>query len=296
MRVIPKDKVIFHFNTTNKANYTVQDGEVFWVEADDCYSGQITDASVKRTDIDISIMDCAVGPIDVEGAEPGDTLCVEVMAIDLADHGIMVTNCGLGVLGDRITEPDTKIIPVHDGFAHFSDTIKIPLTPMIGVMGVAPKSGEIHCAVPDDHGANMDTKLVKVGSRVYFPVAQKGAGLAVGDMHACMGDGELSGTGIEIAGRMCLKVTVYKDLPIERPVIETYDGIYFLASRPTLDESIKVATSDVVDFLMKKLDLNFPDAYRLMSATCDAQICEVVDDNVTVRLHCPKFDTRIQTL
>ncbi|MBE6972277.1 MAG: acetamidase [Ruminococcaceae bacterium] len=296
MRVIPKDKVIFHFNTTNKANYTVQDGEVFWVEADDCYSGQITDASVKRTDIDISIMDCAVGPIDVEGAEPGDTLCVEVMAIDLADHGIMVTNCGLGVLGDRITEPDTKIIPISDGFAHFSDTIKIPLTPMIGVMGVAPKSGEIHCAVPDDHGANMDTKLVKVGSRVYFPVAQKGAGLAVGDMHACMGDGELSGTGIEIAGRMCLKVTVYKDRPIERPVIETYDGIYFLASRPTLDESIKVATSDVVDFLMKKLDLNFPDAYRLMSATCDAQICEVVDDNVTVRLHCPKFDTRIQTL
>ena len=296
MRVIPKDKVIFHFNTTNKANYTVQDGEVFWVEADDCYSGQITDASVKRTDIDISIMDCAVGPIDVEGAEPGDTLCVEVMAIDLADHGIMVTNCGLGVLGDRITEPDTKIIPVHDGFAHFSDTIKIPLTPMIGVMGVAPKSGEIHCAVPDDHGANMDTKLVKVGSRVYFPVAQKGAGLAVGDMHACMGAGELSGTGIDIAGRMCLKVTVYKDRPIERPVIETYDGIYFLASRPTLDESIKVATSDVVDFLMKKLDLNFPDAYRLMSATCDAQICEVVDDNVTVRLHCPKFDTRIQTL
>ena len=76
MRVIPKDKVIFHFNTTNKANYTVQDGEVFWVEADDCYSGQITDASVKRPDIDIGIMDCAVGPLDVEGAHPGDTLCV----------------------------------------------------------------------------------------------------------------------------------------------------------------------------------------------------------------------------
>ena len=278
MRVIPKDKVIFHFNTTNEANYTVNDGEVFWVE------------------VDISIMDCAVGPINVEGAMPGDTLCVEVMAIDPADHGIMVTNCGLGVLGERISEPDTKIIPVHDGFAHFSDSIKIPLTPMIGVMGVAPKSGEIHCAVPHDHGANMDTKMVKVGARVYFPVAKEGAGLAVGDMHACMGDGELSGTGIEIAGRMCLKVTVYKDRPIERPVIETYDGLYFLASRPTLEESVKVATADVTEFLMKKLNLNFPDAYRLMSATCDAQICEVVDDNMTVRLHCPKFDTRIQTL
>lgn len=296
MRVIPKDKVIFSFNTTNPASYTVQDGETFWVEADDCYSGQITDASVRRPDIDISIMDCAVGPIHIEGAHPGDTLCVEVMAIDLAPQGVMVTSPGLGVLGDRITEPDTKIIPVHDGFAYFSDAIRIPLTPMIGVMGVAPRSGEIHCAVPDDHGANMDTKLVKAGSRVYFPVSVEGAGLAVGDMHACMGDGELSGTGIEIAGRMCLKVTVCHDRPIQRPVIETADGIYFLASRVTLEESIKVAAADTVEFLMKKLDLNFPDAYRLMSATCDAQISEVVDDNVTVRLHCPKLDTGIQTL
>lgn len=296
MKVIPKDKVIFHFNTTNPANYTVADGEVFWVEADDCYSGQITDETVKRTDIDISIMDCAVGPIHVEGAHPGDTLCVEVMAIDLADHGIMVTNCGLGVLGDRIEQPDTKIIPIRDGFAWFSPDIPIPLTPMIGVMGVAPASGEIHCAVPHDHGANMDTKLVKVGSRVYFPVAQEGAGLAVGDMHACMGDGELSGTGIEIAGRMCLKTTVYHDRPIRRPVIETGEGLYFLASRPTLEESVRVAAEDAVDFLMKKFGLAFPDAYRLMSATCDAQICEVVDDNVTARIHCPKFDSRVHTL
>lgn len=118
------------------------------------------------------------------------------MAIDLAPQGVMVTSVGLGVLGDHITEPNTKIIPVHDGFAHFSDDIKLPLTPMIGVMGVATKNGEIHCAVPEDHGANMDTKLVRVGSRVYFPVNAEGAGLAVGDMHACMGDGELSGTGI----------------------------------------------------------------------------------------------------
>ena len=241
-------------------------------------------------------MDCAVGPIAVNGAHPGDTLCVEVMAIDLAPQGVMVTSVGLGVLGDHITEPDTKIIPVHDGFAHFSDDIKLPLTPMIGVMGVATKSGEIHCAVPEDHGANIDTKLIRVGSRVYFPVNAEGAGLAVGDMHACMGDGELSGTGIEIAGRMCLRVTVYHDRPIERPVIETADSLYFLASRPTLDESIKLGTEDTVKFLMKKFDINFPDAYRLLSATCDVQISEVVDDNVTIRIRVPKFDNRVRTL
>lgn len=105
------------------------------METDDCYSGQITDASVKRPDIDITIMDCSVGPIEVRGAKPGDTLCVEILAIELGRQGVMVTSKGLGVLGDRITEADTKVIPIEDGFACFSDKIRLPLTPMVGVCG-----------------------------------------------------------------------------------------------------------------------------------------------------------------
>ena len=67
MRVIPKDKVVFSFNAEHPCQYSVEDGETFWVETDDCYGGQITDASVKRPDIDITIMDCSVGPIEVRG-------------------------------------------------------------------------------------------------------------------------------------------------------------------------------------------------------------------------------------
>ena len=297
MRVIPKDKVIFHFSGDNPMQYHVRDGETFWVETDDCYSGQITDASVKRPDIDISIMDCSVGPIAVEGAQPGDTLCVDILAIELADHGVMVTSKGLGVLGDRITEPDTKIIPIRDGFAHFSATIQLPLTPMVGVCGVAPAPGlRIHCAVPGDHGSNLDTKMIKAGSRVYLPVQTQGAGLAVGDLHACMGDGELSGTGIDTAGRICIKTTVDRTRPIERPVVETGESLYFLASAPTLEEAIKIAVADVTAFLQRKLALSFPDAYRLVSATCDIQISQVVNDLCTVRAHCPKFNTGVKTL
>lgn len=297
MRVIPKDQVIFTFNAANPASHRVADRETFWVETDDCYSGQIKNSSVKRPDIDISIMDCSVGPIFVEGAMPGDTLCVEILAIEFGPQGVMVTSKGLGVLGDRITEPDTKIIPIKDGFAHFSDEIRLPLTPMVGVCGVAPKPGlDIHCAVPGDHGANMDTKMVKVGSKVYLPVEVAGALLAVGDLHACMGDGELSGTGIETPGRICIKTTVYRDRPVTRPVIETADGLYFLASAQTLEQATKIAVADTVEFLMKKLSLCFPDAYRLLSATCDIQISQVVNDLVTVRVHCPKFNTKIETL
>jgi len=296
MRIIPKDRVIYSFNQKNASQYTVADGEIFWVETDDCYSGQIKNEATKRPDIDISIMDCSVGPIAVENAKAGDVLCVESVDIALAPQGVMVTSPGLGVLGDRIKEPNTKIIPVKDGFAIFSDKIKLPLTPMVGVVGVAPKAGDIHCAIPGDHGSNMDTKIIKKGSKLYLPVAIDGAGLAVGDIHACMGDGELSGTGIEIAGKICMKTDVIKGFQLERPMVETAEEIYTIASDPDMKSAIKTAVGDMVEFLMKKLDLAFPDAYRLLSATCDIQISQVVNDALTVRVRAPKLHLGIMAV
>ena len=293
MQVIPKDKVIYSFNPKNPMEYSVQDGESFWVETDDCYSGQISSEKILRPQIDISIMDCSVGPIAVEGAEPGDVLCIEVLDIQLAPQGVMVTSPGLGLLGYRIKEANTKIIPIKDGYAIFSPEIHLPLTPMIGVMGVAPKEGDIHCSVPGDHGSNMDTKMVKVGSKVYLPVGVKGAGLAVGDIHACMGDGEISGTGIEIAGKMFLKTTVLKKSFTSRPIIETKDSIFTIASAADIHEAIRAALEDMVSLLMRKKNLAFPDAYRLLSAACDIQISQLVNNSLTVRVRAPKADLSI---
>lgn len=293
MQVFAKDKVIFSFNRTNPPAYHVADGEIFTVNTDDCYSGQIKDASVKRPDIDISIMDCSVGPIYVEGAMPDDVLCVEILKIEFAPFGVMVTSKGLGVLGEKIAAPDTKIIPISGGYAHFAPGIDLPLTPMMGVIGVAPRAGDIHCAVPGDHGANMDTKVITVGSKVYLPVAVPGALLAVGDLHACMGDGELSGTGIETAGSVLLKVTVLKGTRLERPFVETADSIYTIASSKDFKEGVHAAVEDMVNYLMKKTALNFPDAYRLLSAVCDVQISQVVNDLYTFRVRAPKALLRL---
>ena len=91
-------------------------------------------------------------------------------------------------------------------------------------------------------------------------------------------------------------VQLYKDRPVSRPVIETVEALYFTASAVTLDDAIRLAVSDTVAFLEKKLELDFPDAYRLLSATCDIQISQVVNDLKTVRVRCPKFDTGIPTL
>ncbi|MDR3222024.1 MAG: acetamidase/formamidase family protein [Candidatus Accumulibacter sp.] len=295
MKTLLKDKVIYRFAANAPMAYFVEDGESFWVETDDCYKGQIHSAEVLRPQIDISVMDCSVGPISVEGAMPGDTLCVEVLEFSFAPQGVMVTSPGLGLLGHKITKPDTKIIPIRDGLAHFSDTIKLPLTPMIGTLGVLPAKGEIHCAVPGDHGANLDTKIITTGSKVYLPVAVKGAGLALGDMHACMGDGELSGTGIETAGKVCIRTTVYKEFPLTRPMIETGDSIYAIASDKDFREAVKTAMDDMAALLMRKKALDFPDAYRLLSATCDIQISQLVNDLLTVRIRAPKAALQIDS-
>ena len=158
----------------------------------------------------------------------------------------------------------------------------------MGVIGVAPRSGDIHCAVPGDHGSNMDTKIITVGSKVYLPVAVKGALLAVGDLHACMGDGELSGTGIETAGKILMKVTVLKGTRLERPMVETADSMYTIASAKEFKDGVHAAVEDMVNYLMKKTGLSFPDAYRLLSATCDIQVSQVVNDLHTFRVRAPK--------
>lgn len=289
MKTLSKDNVIYSFNPNNEPIYFVDDGETFWVETDDCYSGQIKTSSDLRPNIDISIMDAAVGPINISNATTSDVLCVEILDIQFENQGVMVTSKGLGVLGNRIEHADTKIIKINDGYAHFSDTIKLPLTPMIGVMGVTPKEGDYHCATPGDFGGNMDTKELKIGTKVYLPIFVDGAGLAVADLHSCMGDGELSGTGIETAGKVKLKVSVIKDKQINRPILELDDEIYTIATEKTYESAIKVAVSDMVSILQHKLDLKFQDAYRLLSATCDIRISQVVNGVYTLKVRLPKY-------
>jgi len=296
MQTLQKNNVIYSFNSGNKAVYFVEDGETFWLESDDCYCGQIKSKSDLRPNIDISIMDAAVGPIFVSNASVGDILCVEILDIKFAPYGVMVTSKGLGVLGDLIDKADTKIIEIKDGHAHFSEKIKLPLTPMIGVMGVSPKEGEIHCAIPGNHGGNMDTKELKIGTKVYLPVFVDGANLAVSDFHACMGDGELSGTGIETAGKVCLKVSVIKGKTIQRPMLELADEIYTIATESTYEKAIKVAVEDMVDLLQNKLCIDFLDAYRLLSATCDIRISQVVNGVYTLKVRLPKYVINNQTL
>lgn len=295
MQVLKREHCVHTFNADHPAKYEVESGEIFWVEVEDAYRGEMRDPSVLRPHIKST--NWSTGPIQVKGAMPGDILCVEFMKFEFEDQGAMPTNIGMGLLGDMIDEPTTKIVPIRDGYAIFSDEIHLPLTPMAGVCAVSPEPGvDFRCVYPGDFGGNLDTTKIKAGSKLYLPVINEGANLVIGDFHACMGDGEVSGTAIETPGRALVQVSVRRDRTIKRPVVETDEAIYFLANASTLDEAVRISVLDAIEYMMEKLNLNFQDAYRLFSIACDTQISQVVNPLKTARARCPRFHEKIGLL
>ena len=186
------------------------------------------------------------------------------------------------MLRDRFAGVSFEMIPIERGFAHVAGA-SVPVHPMIGVIGVAPAGAAVPCGSPGPHGGNMDTQLIGEGATVYLPVFWPGALLAAGDMHAAMGDGEICGTGVEVAGSMQLRVGIRRDLELANPVVETAEAIATIASAETLDEAADRATRDMADLLLARLGLSPAAATMLMSAAGQLQVSQVVDPLKTAR-------------
>jgi len=200
----------------------------------------------------------------------------------------MITQPGGGLLGEHITEDQTRLVPVYDDYALLVDRVKIPLNKMIGVLGVAPKGEPVSSVSPGCHGGNLDTKEITEGNIVYFPVATDGALLALGDMHAAMGDGELNGTGIEIGGTAILRVNKKADVSISSPIVETKTETMFLYSDEDFTKATQGSMEIAVRWLQRKHDLKYADAYRLLTAVGDLKVSQLVNPKVTVRVAIPK--------
>ena len=285
MQIIKSDKVIYEFSNDLKEEYRVSQGEEFLVETNDCFYQQIQNTDQVIEDIDSRSLNPATGPIYVEGAKIGDILRVNIKKIDIDKKGCSLAIPKSGFLPDKVKNPKTKIIDIVDGYAVFSDDIKIPIRPMIGVIGVACQKdhGKIKTNTPYKHGGNMDTTDITEGSTLYLPVAADGSMLALGDFHAVMGDGEVCVTGLEIPGQATLELEVIESKKIEWPILETKDSIQVIASDENLEEASRLALESMIDLLEKNLDLSFEDAYILSSLAVDLKISQVVNPKKTVR-------------
>jgi amidase len=285
---LPKEQRVFALAADAPPATRVPSGAQVELETADCFSDQIRHSDDRLAAVDWEKINPATGPVFVEDAQPGDVLAVHVERIEVAGQGVMAVSDGFGVLAERFRGTEIRLVPIVGGQARIAEGVDVPVDPMIGVLGVAPAGAAVPTGTPGSHGGNMDTRLIAEGATVYLPVSVPGALLAVGDLHAAMGDGEICGTGVEVAGRVTLRVTVRRDLQIVNPVVETPKVVATVASAPTLDEAATLATRDMADLLGTRLGLSSAAATVLMSAAGDLQVSQVVDPLKTARFALPK--------
>lgn len=281
-------KTIFTMSADNVPAATVKDKDVIVFETKDCFNNQLLGEDAVLDELDWNAINPATGPVLVEDAMPGDVLKVSILDIQVAPVGTMAAIPDNGVLGKDITGSVLKKIAVKDGIAEFSADIKIPCKPMIGVIGVAPKEGSIPCGEPGSHGGNMDNTRIAAGSVLYLPVFHEGALLAMGDVHACMGDGEIMVTGLEIPAEVTVKVEVLKGKSISDPMLENEEACYTISSDENLENVIYKAVSDMTQIVMKQLHMSLEEAGMLLSAMGNLEFCQVVDPKRTVRMEMKK--------
>lgn len=285
--MVIKDMCIFALGENKEGAVKVQQGEILEFHTNDCFNNQITDEDYIMDTLDWEHINPATGPVYVEGAKKGDVLKVEVLDIVLDDMGTMCCLPENGVLGADITESQVKKIPVKNGKAVFN-RFELPLNPMIGVIGVAPEGEPVPCGTPGRHGGNMDNTKIAKGAILYLPVFNDGAYFGCGDVHACMGDGEIMVSGVEIAAKISVRLTVIKDVSIDNPRLEDAENIYTIASDADLERAVYTAAKDMCTVLQKNLGYTLNEAGMIMSACGNLQFCQVVDPERTVRMAMPK--------
>ncbi|MGQ9856661.1 MAG: acetamidase/formamidase family protein [Fervidobacterium sp.] len=283
---VEAQKRVVVFSPDNTPVVFVDTGDEVVFETLDCFSNQIRTCEDRLESLDWNQVNPATGPVFVNGAEPGDVLEVQILDVKVREQGVMATGKGLGPLGERFEAYYTKIVKIENSKAIFND-LELNVEPMVGVIGVAPKEGTINCGTPGSHGGNMDTRYIKKGARVFLPVFVKGGLLALGDLHALMGDGEVCGTGVEVAGEVVTVIKVRKDLKLRNPMVVCDGKVFAIASAKTLDEAVKEAVCDMFEFVMSRTNMSSEELVMLFRIVGNTEISQVVDPLVTARFSMP---------
>ncbi|KAK3390264.1 hypothetical protein B0H63DRAFT_109996 [Podospora didyma] len=270
-------------------------------------------AATAMADFNFADTDPALGPVFVEGAEPGDVLKIEFLELVPGEYGWTAIFPGFGLLADEFPEPQLKIwdltesglVTSSSGLRHavFKKGIQVPVEPFLGVVGVAPATHEELSTIPPyaASGGNMDCRyLSRVGSVLYLPVNVPGALFSCGDGHAAQGDGEVCGTAIETPMRARLRLTVEKKViregkgwrlncphyittPLTREQREAQvvadKGEYAaLGIHSDPREASRMALKGLIDWLVAERGLDTrAEAYMLASVSASLKMAEVVD-------------------
>src|SRR5262245_8007859 len=240
------------------------------------------------------------GPFYIDGAEPGATLAVRVLDLQVdGKQGVGTFSPGFGAANATHYTPVLEAKPLperiwfypidaekHTATFQALDSnykVSFPLHPFLGCIGVAPANGEARSSiVPAEFGGNMDAPEVSQGNTLYLPVNVPGALFYFGDGHAAMGDGEVAGSAVEVPMRVRLRLDLLKKKRIEWPRLENESELMTTGIYRPVDDAVRIAVTELVHWIHADYGLSELDAYELCSKICRLHLTEMVDPNYVV--------------
>ncbi len=293
-----------HFGWDNSLTPThrAESGDTLSFTIQDASGGQLNEHSTSADvpNFDFSLTNPVNGPVYIEGAEPGDALCVEILDFQESAWGWTGILPGFGLLAADFPDPWLHISRYDSTSVKFTPDITLPTRPFTGTIGVAPAEPGPHSVVPPRRvGGNLDVRDLTRGSKLYLPVEVAGALFSVGDTHACQGDGEVCGTAVETAMNVQLKFGLIKAANFSAPRFEvpasgmaTIDSKGYYATTglgPDLYAASQDAVRAMIDHLGREYGLGPELAYALCSVAVDLKISEIVDaPNWLVSAYLPR--------
>ena len=254
------------------------------------------------------------GPVAIRGAEPGDVLKIDILAVTpRVPYGVISNRHGKGALPGEFPEgakPESDASSADPTKFHnvsvftpirrtargqwegvlknkHGAEVTFPTAPFMGVMGVAADTNElVHSVPPGVFGGNMDVKDLAAGTTVYLPVFVSGANFYTGDPHMSQGNGEVALTALEHSMRATFRFTLLKKgdarIPsssgtLVKPFGETKEYWIAIGLHPDLNEAMKDAVRESVRFLSEVLGMDRAIAYAYLSAATDFNVSQVVD-------------------
>lgn len=280
-----------HFNAAITAVLEVASGDELVIDTFSGGMSEVADPTLFRPEHRL-IVDTVpqilgphilTGPVHVSGAEPGDTLEIRILDIELTtDWGWNIIRPLKGALPEDFPNLSRRVIPIdrQANVARLPWGVDIPLRPFFGIIGVAPPPayGLVSSVEPREYGGNIDNKEFIPGTSLFLPVFVPGANLSVGDGHAVQGDGEVCLTALETCLKGRFQVIVHKQsLNFPRAITPTH--YIAMGMDVDLDDAAKQALRNMIKWLTEIKPWTAEEAYVFCSLACDLHVTQLVDGN-----------------
>lgn len=253
--------------------YHISIDETVLIEMSHGMPGLVTRDGQFMNPLPDSVINPMTGPIFIDGIEPGDSLAIDIFHVEPGEWGYC----------------SGRIFEIRNGFAEFSPSLRLPVDPMIGGIGIAPEEGTVDTREPGETGGNIDCREIRAGSTVVFKARVKGALAGMGDSHALQGDGEITGQGIETDAEAIVRFRKLPESLSERPVIIRPESLSTIGAARHLEDAAWQATEDMIALLQKRSGITGHEARLLIGLTGNLRINQIVDPSMGARMEVPSW-------